>query len=224
MSQACISYSSLKDASSEASQVAKKLNKYANNLDSQIYKKLNSYGGSYTTNISQAKSNVNTKIADLRKRSKAYSTYSQDLSDLKDQCVSTDKAVKSNVSKLTASFKSANGIRDSKVQNSINYFLTGIGNKTSAGRWLGNKKDEAGSALSNIKDSIKTWYNYDGGKELIKGALVGLLEVAIGVLAVVSAILSGGVLVVIAGVVGGIIAIANGIANIWNEHKAYNAT
>lgn len=225
MSQACISYSSLKDASSEASQVAKKLDKYANNLDSQIYKKLSNYSGSYTTNIAQAKSNVNSKISNVRSLSKAYSTYSQDLLDLKDQCVSTDKAVKSNVSKLTASFKSANGIRDSKVQNSINYFLTSIGNKMVVGRWLGNKKDEASSAVNYLKDSIKTWYNYEGGKELVKGVLVGLLEVAIGVLAIVGAILSGGaLLVVIAGVVGGIIATANGIANIWNEHKAYNAT
>lgn len=225
MSQACISYSSLKDASSEAKQVAKKLDKYADNLDSQIYRKLNNYSGSYTANIAQAKSNVNSKISDLRHRSSAYSTYSQDLLDLKAQCVATDKTVKSNVSKLTASFKSANGIRDSKVKNSINYFLTSIGNKTSAGRWIGNKKDEVCSAADHLKDSIKTWYNYEGGKELVKGVLVGLLEVAIGVLAIVGAILSGGaLLVVIAGVVGGIIATVNGIANIWNEHKAYNAT
>ena len=225
MSQVCISYSSMKDAASEAGQVAKKLERYASNLDWQIYKKLDWYNGSYTNNIAQAKSNVNSKISDLRNRSTAYSTYSQDLYDLKDQCVSTDKAVKSNVSRLTASFKRANGIKNSVVQNSINYLLTSIGNKSSVGRWIGNKKDEADTAVQYLKESIKTWYNYDGGKELIKGVLIGTLEFAIGVLTVIGAILSGGaILVVIAGVVGGLIAAANGLANIWNEQKAYKAT
>ncbi|MGN0317019.1 MAG: hypothetical protein ACI4E1_03685 [Lachnospira sp.] len=228
MSQACISYGSLKEASSEASQVAKKLDKYANNLDSQIYKQLNCYSGSYTTNISQAKSNVNSKISDLRSRSTAYSTYSQDLLDLKEQCVSTDKAVKSNVSKLTSSFKSANGIRDSKVQNSINYFLTSIGNSTYAGRWLGNKKDEFGSAKDYIKQSLEDWWDYEGGAELVKGVLVGILEVAIAVVSVGAAVFAfmagGALLVLIAACVAGAIALVNGVVNIANEVSAYKTT
>ena len=100
-----------------------------------------------------------------------------------------------------------------------------IGNSTGFGRWLGDGKDKFKAGANYLKDSIKEWYNYDGGKDLIKGVLVGLLEVAIGVLAIVGAILSGGaLLVIIAGVVGGIIAAANGIANIYNEGKAYSAT
>lgn len=225
MSQACISYSSLKDASSEAKQVSKKLDKYADNLNSQIYRKLNNYSGSYTTNIAQAKSNVNSKISDLRQRSRAYSTYSQDLLDLKEQCVSTDKAVKSNVSKLTASFKSANGIRDSKVQNTINYFLTSIGNSSSVGRWLGNKKDEFDSAKDYIKQSIEDWWDYEGGAELVKGLAIGVLEGVIAICAIVGAVLSGGaLLVVIAGVVAGLIAFGNAVVNIKNEVAAYNTT
>lgn len=225
MSQACISYGSLKDASSEASQVANKLEKYANSLDSQIYRKLNNYEGHYTTNIAQAKSNVNSKISDLRSRSKSYSTYSQDLLDLKDQCIATDKAVKSNVSKLTASFKSANGIKDSKVQNTINYLLTSIGNKTSVGRWLGNKKDEFDSAKDYIKQRLEDWWDYEGGAELVKGIVIGVLEAVIAVCAIVTAVLSGGaLLVVIAGVVAGAIALINAGFNIRNEVAAYNTT
>ena len=228
MSQASISYGSLKDASSEASQVAKKLEKYADNLDTQIYKKLNNYSGSYTSNISQAKSNINVKITDLRSRSNAYSTYSQDLLDLKDQCVSTDKAVKSNVSTLTASFKNANGIRDSKVQNALNYFLTSIENKTSAGRWLSNKKDEFDSAKDYIKQSIEDWWDYEGGAELVKGVLVGVLEMAIAVVSIVAAVIafiSGGALIVlIAACIAGAIACVNGAVNIANEVAAYKTT
>ncbi len=225
MSTASISYSSLKDSSNEAKAVAKKLDKYADSLYDNVYKKLNKYDGSWTSNLSTAKSKTNAKISELRSEQSKYETYATDLIDLRDECEEVDKAVRSRVSSLTASFKEAHGIRNSKVENAISYFFTGLGNETAFGRWLGGKKDEFDSGMNYFKDSIKEWYNYEGGKELITGALVGLLEVAIGVLAIVGAILSGGaLLVIIAGVVGGIIAVANGIANIWNEKKAYSAT
>lgn len=225
MSTASISYSSLKDSSNEAKAVAKKLDKYADSLYDNVYKKLNNYDGSWSSNLSTAKSKTNDKISELRSEQSRYEAYATDLSDLRDECEEVDKAVRSRVSSLTASFKEAHGIRNSKVENAISYFFTGLGNETAFGRWLGGKKDEFDSGMNYFKDSIKEWYNYEGGKELITGALVGLLEVAIGVLAIVGAILSGGaLLVIIAGVVGGIIAVANGIANIWNEKKAYSAT
>ena len=225
MSTASISYSSLKDASSEAKAVAKKLDKYADSLYSNVYKKLNKYDGSWNSNVSTASSKTNAKISELRSEQSKYETYATDLIDLRDECKEVDKAVKSKVSSLTASFKEAHGIRNSKVENAISYFFTGLGNETAFGRWLGGKKDDFDSGMNYFKDSIKEWYNYEGGKELITGVLVGLLEVAIGLLTIVGAIFSGGaLLVIIAGVVGGIIAVANGVANIWNESKAYSAT
>lgn len=225
MSTASISYSSLKDASSEAKAVAKKLDKYADSLYDNVYKKLDKYDGSWNSNLSTAKSKTNAKISELRSEQSRYETYATDLIDLRDECKEVDKAIKSRVSSLTATFKEAHGIRNSKVENAINNFCTSFKNKTSFGRWLGGKKDDFDTGVNYFKDSIKEWYNYEGGKELVKGVLVGLLEVAIGVLAIVGAILSGGtLLVIIAGVVGGIIAVANGIANIWNEQKAYSST
>lgn len=225
MSIASISYSSLKDASNEAQSVAKKLGKYADSLYDNVYKKLNNYSGSWTSNVTEARSKTNAKISDLRSEQAKYNTYASNLIDLRDECQSVDRAVRSKVSSLTASFKEAHGIKNSKVENAISYFFTGLGNETAFGRWLGGKKDEFDASVNYFKESIKEWYNYDGGKDLITGVLVGLLEVAIGVLAIVGAILSGGALIVIiAGVVGGIIAAANGIANIWNESKAYSAT
>lgn len=229
MSTASISYSSLKDASNEAKAVAKKLDKYADSLYSNVYKKLNKYEGSWNSNVSTASSKTNAKISELRSEQSRYETYATDLIDLRDECKEVDKAVKSKVSSLTASFKEAHGIRNSKVENAISYFFTGLGNETAFGRWLGGKKDDIDSGMNYLKDSIKEWYNYDGGKELIKGVLVGLLEIAIAVLAVASAILTGGAtlwaaIVLVAGVIGGAIAFVNGCANIANEFAAYSNT
>jgi hypothetical protein len=224
MSQASISYGSLKDASSEAHQVSKKLDKYANNLESQILKKFNNYNGNYTSNISQAKSNINSKISELRRRADAYSRYSSDLNDLKEQCLSTDKAVKTNVSKLTSQFKAANGIKDNVVINTINNILTSIGNSTSFGRWFGNQLDKVNSGVEYVKQSLEDWWDYEGGKQLVKGSAYALAEGVLAVCAIIAAFSAGSIIAVVAGVVAGIIAVSNAWVNLKNEKQAYITT
>lgn len=225
MSKVAISYSSLGDAKSEAKQLATKLDKYADHLDSQVYKKLTSYSGKQTNNITNAKSQLSSKISSLRTASTKYENYANDIQDLKDECESVDKTVKSKISKLTASFKKSHGIRNSHIENGFYYLGASIGNSSASSRWVTDKIDEGSTGIEYIKDSLKEWYNYEGGKELIKGVLVGVLEVAIAVLAIVGAILSGGALIaIIAGVVAGVIALANGVINIANEVKAYKTT
>lgn len=225
MSIASISYSSITDAKGEAKQLSRKLDTYADHLNDHVYKKLNSYNGQWTGNLSNAKSKIGSKISDLRSASSKYSNYASDLDDLKKECQNTDKAVKSRISTLTASFKKAHGIRNSHIENGLYYLGVGIGNSTAAGRWVNDKIDKGKEGLTYVKDRLKAWYNYEGGKELIKGVIIGVLEIAVAVVSIVGAIVSGGaLLVIIASVVAGVIAIANGVMNIYNESKAYNAT
>lgn len=231
MSIATISYRSLKDASTEAKRVAKKSDTYADNLNSSIYRKLNSYGGSHTGNISNAISQTNAKISALRSKSAAYTNYASDLSDLQSECENRDLAVKTMVSQLTADFKLNNGIPNSKVENTINYFLTGLKNSSSAGRWLSNTSEKVNSAREYMKKSIRDWWDYEGGKELIKGGAVAVLEIAAGVCAMISAVaalLAGGgilaMIVAVASLIGGPITLLNGLANWENEKRAYNET
>lgn len=216
MSSVSVSYGSLKDASGEAKAVARKLNDYANSIEKTVYNKLNKYSGSWTNSIYTARNNANTKMSTLRTQADRFTTYANNLIDLRDECKRVDKAVRSKVSSLTAAFKEAHGIRNSKIENAISYFFTSIGNSTGFGRWLGDKADLFKSGTNYLKDSIKEWYNYDGGKELIKGALVALLEIAI---AVCTLIAGGGILAMIAAA----IALANGVVNLINEFRAYNA-
>lgn len=225
MSKVAISYSSLTDAKGEAKALSRKLDQYADHLDSQVYKKLTSYSGPVTSNVSNAKTKLNGKISNLRSASTKYSNYANDIQDLKDECKRVDKAVKTKVSRLTAAFKKSHGIRNSHIENGFYYLGASIGNSSAGSRWVTDKIDEGSTGIEYIKDSLKEWYNYEGGKELIKGVLVGALEVAIAALAVVGAILSGGALIaIIAGVVAGVIALANGVINIANEVKAYKTT
>lgn len=225
MSTASISYSSIKNAAGEARDVAKKLDKYADSINSTVYKKLNNYEGSWTGNITSARSKANAKISELRTEAGKYRTYADELDDLKTECESVDKAVRSKVSSLTASFKASHGIKNNVVVNTISYFFTSIGNSSSAGRWLNEKEDQIDAGMDYIKQRIEDWYDYEGGKDFIKGLLVGVLEIAIAVVGVVLLFLGTitgvwAVIVAIATVVAAVIAVANGFANIVNECRA----
>lgn len=221
MSELSVSYSSLKNASGEATDVAKKLRKYKDAIDDTIYKKLNKYDGEWTDNIYNARSAANRKMTALESKAQKYDSFASSLNTLRERCDSVDISVKNRISSLTASFKEHNGIRNSKIENAVSYFFTSIGNSTRAGRWVRDKKDEFRTKTNELKQRIKAWYGYEGGKEFIKGALIAALEIAIGLLSVVIAVLSGGALIVmIAGIVGGVIAVVNGVVNLVNEGRA----
>lgn len=225
MSTVAVSYGSLWDAANEAKGVAKKLDKYADQLHSRVVKKLDKYDGNWSSNMSNAKSRVNQKISQLRNEQEKFETYSKDLLDLRDECKEVDKRVRKKVSSLTAQFKESHGIRNNVVVNYISYVLTARGNETAFKRWVNDRGDEARSVRNYLKDSIKEWYNYEGGKELIKGVVIGVLEIAVAVCAIVGVILSGTwTVAAVAALIGGCIALANGVSNLVNEALAYYET
>lgn len=223
VSIAAISYSSLSNASGEAKDVSKKLSKYSDAINDKVYKKLNKYDGKWTSNLSSAKSNAKAKMDYLDQESQKYSNYATELKELKTTCSNTDKAVRSKVSSLTAQFKSNNGIRNSHIANAFNYLFTSSVNKSAGGRYLNHHADEFKQDSNYLKDTIKMWYNYEGGKELIKGVASAVLAIVVAVAGVVATILTGGAfLVILAAVVSAVIAVGNAIVNIMNESKAYS--
>lgn len=225
MSVATISYNSLKDSAGEAKAVAKKLDTYVEHLNNSIYKKLTSYGGTHTGNIQTAKTSTKAKISELEEKSSAYTIYAQDLIDLKEQCVETDKTVKSRVSQLTATFKKAYGIKNNPVVNAINYCLTSLKNSSFIGRWLNNTTKKIDSFKEYIRQQIRVWWNYEGGGTLVKNIIVTTLSVIASVCLAVAAVLSGGwIVAVIATVVLAMIAVGNGYNDIKNEIRAYDET
>lgn len=222
---AVIDYSEIKDAANKAGSTAKKLDTYMSHLRKDVYNKLNSYDGSHTSNINDAKTKVNNKINELDKKKSAFEQYERDLDGLKTECENVDKAVKTRVSTLTSQFKQAHGIKDSKVENFISYLFTSIDNLTSVGRWLKDKYNEFKTGAEYLLEALEDWWDFEGGKELVKGIVVAALEITIAVCGIIGAIVTGGALiVVIAAVVGGIIAVANGVCNFVNELRAYNET
>ncbi len=223
MSMAVISYRSLEDAADEAGAVAKKLDQYISKLKDGVAKKLEAYDGRHTENIQTAIRKTALKAAELETASSAYARYGEELKELGEACERTDAAVKLKISQLTAAFKESHGIKNSKVQNTVNFFLTSLKNAQPAGRWIGNAVDRAVSGEDYVRQSIKSWWNYDGGRQFVPGALVGAIEVAVGVctiINVVAAVIAGGWTVALAAaLVCGVIAVIHGMVNMANEGR-----
>lgn len=221
VSKISIKYSSISAAKSEAKSVARKLDNYYDSLNSSVYKKLSNYSGPSSSNITDAKRSIGRKLNALNSAKNAYTNYANSLSDLTESCKQVDKRVKASIERLASQFKARNGIKNSWIENTFSGIISFFENKTPLGRWFSTARDLASSVLGRLKDKIKAWYMFDGGKDFVKGVLIGVLEVVIGVCSLIAAIASGGALIVVlAGVIGAAIAIGNGVLNIINEGRA----
>ena len=217
MGSVAISYTSLSDASGEAKAVSKKLDRYADSIERTVYNKLNGYDGDHTGNISTAMSKAQAKITSLQNMSDSFSTYATDIKSLETKCAEVDGKVARRVSSLTANFKARNNINNNPVINAVSYFFTSYTNSSAGRRWVSDSVDMAVATTDYFKESIEDWYDYEGGKQLVKGMAVAALEVAFGVLSICA---GGGLLAVI----GGVLIVVNGLYNAYQEQKAYTKT
>ncbi len=229
MSTIAINYSELRSAAGQAKNVSKRLDAYADSIENTVLRKLDNYSGDRTGNISSAISNARNKRNQLQDDCRRYSNYSNDLKTLESDCQNTDKRVADRVKGLTGTFKSMYGIKTNAILDHIGRFMTSLSNSNSLFRWIGNNVvDRYNQGRDYLKDRIKEWYNYDGGKQLIKGVGVAILEI-VGAIAAIAAVVLGTVtgvgalIAAVAAVIGGVIGILNGAANLINEVNGYNA-
>lgn len=217
----------LEDAASEAQAVSKKLTSYSDALNDDIYKKLNRYPGDSTSNISNALSSLKNKIDGLDDSADKYTTFKDDLNDLKETCKQYDSDVAKRVESLTADFKTRNNIKTNTVLDGINGLLTKVANKTAVGRWLNDGLDWLNDKTDSFLQSIEDWFDFKGGEAAVEGFLIGALEVVAavaGIVAAIAALATGAaglaLVAAIAGLIGGTIALVNGVTNLINEKRA----
>lgn len=228
MSILSVSYRDLDRASSDAKKVAKRIGDYSDSLQRDVVKKLNSYNGTWTVYLNSARNQTEQKIDELNEEKELYEKLSNNLDDLREECKSTDVAVKGLVSSLTASFRETHGIRNHPIENAIINFLTTVQNCTYVTRWIDSKVEDFMDKANDLKDRIKYWYNYAGGKQDLSAKLTFLLELGISVCCFWGAIATfaaatltlGTVLVFLASMTLATISFIDCIYNLRNEGRA----
>lgn len=221
MSEAAIVYSAMNSAASKADNVARKIESYSDEITKKVLNKLNNYGGDWSGNLSDARSGLNAKINSLNSDYNSYKGYATDIRTAVNQCKQTDDDVRETVKNLSSTFKVSHGIRDNVIENYLSYIFTSIGNSNPALRLVSDTLETIGEAGSELMSCLKTWWNYDGGKQLVTGVAVAVLEIAAAVAGIVIAVMTGTGIVMLAAVVAGVIAASNGLMNLANEALAY---
>lgn len=232
MSTIAISYKDLRNASSEASTVAKKLSSYADEIKKNVIKKLDNYSGDRSSNISIAYSSATTKYRTLTDAKEQYTKYSSNLKNLCEDCKTTDKNVANRIHTLTGTFRETHGIDNgfwSQAEQWIAYQFTSFTNSTPAFRWIDNNVVTPFSQkVDELKGNIKEWYDFGGGKQLVKGIGEALFTIVGAVAAIVIGVLTfpvSGVFAIVAAVAGLVvagIALLDGTMDLVNECVAYN--
>lgn len=230
MSTAVINYGGLKSAASAAGTTARRMDSYANEIKSTLVRQLGNYNGPKGGNVNEAMSELNRKASELETRADNYRRYETDLRSANDACKDTDGRVKSKVSSLTASFKNSYGISNSRIVNGISYVLTSFANATGIGRFFNDVSDWWDNQWDYLKNCIKDWYQYDGGKYLIGDSVLAVCTAALAIIGAVTAVIAaigavtiGPIIVAAAAVFLAITAAVGAGVNIWNNKKAYDA-
>lgn len=220
MSQAVISYSKLEDAASEADKVATRLDTYSDEIYSKIYSKLTSYSGTWVEGLSDAKSNAIAKRNELAEKADHYRSYADDLRQLENTCQQVDNAVKQNISQLSSSFQTQNNISVG-VLDYVGMYISNALNDSAVGRWINQGLDAVGESFSELGDSIKNWYNFGGGEQLVDLVGTAILGVALCVFTVLAITASAPFVVIAAAVVSAAILLVNTCVDIAGEVVAY---
>ncbi len=231
MSTVAISYHDLNQTARKANQVAQKLDNYASGINSKIINKLNNYQGGYSSDISSAINIAKQKVEILEEQAERQRAFANDLYALEDQCKAVDRAVKSKISNLTASFRDKFNIKIGTMDR-VYSTVVSVFNSNVVTRHIKDGLTYVNEWGNSLRSNIKHWYNYQGGKAFIKGAAVAALKIVIGVATIakyVGMIIAGaalgpvGIVVLIASLVGGAIMFANGVSDICHEWQATKA-
>ncbi len=180
MSIVAISYHDLNQTARKANQVAQKLDSYASGINSKIINKLNNYQGGYSSDIASAINTAKQKVEILEEQAERQRAFANDLYALEEQCKAVDRAVKSKISNLTASFRDAYNIKIGTIDR-VYSTVVSVFNSNVVTRVL---KDQILAPVANWENAlignIKHWFNYQGGKHYLGGSFWAGVEGIIG--------------------------------------------
>ena len=208
----------LEKAAKQAGKAAAQCTDYAKTLEKKVLHGINNYSGGNTANMSAAQRSINAKRSALAKKAQSFTDYQRKLTNFKDKVVNIENRLYGKITSLYGRFEKEYGISSEETTwEKILGFLWG----DKAKEWFRSFKNKAQS----IKERMRNWYKYQGGKEIIKA----VLSIGAAILAAIGAfasIATGFWLVTVAAAILAIIATANAIVQVvyYTEAIGYAAS
>lgn len=217
-----LNYGNISNASKNAKKIGNEIGQYIDNLNKKVQNKIDSVTGGSSTALSNASYFIDAKISQLDKRRDNAYTLSARIANLKETAERVDKNVARTISANRKSlYENYSCLKPNALKRAWNSLLCCLKNVPIIGNIIKFIKD-IGDALSELKNKIRDWWKYEGGK--IIGDII--LKIGLAVAAVctaIAAILSGGVIFIVAACVAAVIAVANAVTNTCEELNARRA-
>lgn len=219
MATLVIDYDSLAKVASNASNLAKRAETYANDLTNKVLNKFSGISGGSTTNTSDAKYYVKAKITALRSKQSSYSGLSTQITTFIENAKRVDQEVEKMIANNQEKFLSKNEhLRIDDWKASILNWLVDLKNSCPLFEVIGNALRDIGSAMSDMFANIKYWYKCEGGKEII-GFVLAIGGAIVAVLLFIASFPASGFFAICA-MIGAAITAVNAI---WNVVTSYSA-
>lgn len=218
MSTLTINYNQLEATAKRSADIAKAANEYADSLEKTM-SKLGQLTGGASDYTSNANYYVSKKVGELRSKSNSYSSYSKKCSQLSQTAKRIDENVAQSIASNHRTFLSKHeNLKISELKATLISWLVDLKNKCPLVELLSSIHDMLETELAGLVDSIRYWYNCEGGKQVVDfikaigGAIIALLLF-------IASFPASGFFAIIAAIGAGI-ALLNAVTNIYTSYKA----
>lgn len=217
-------YKELEDLEEHSYDFAKECEEYRDSLQHKIINQFSNIPASPmsagNSRISSARYYVDKKRSELWKKASDYKAFAKRVESLREDAKDVDEAVAKSVNTSRKTFLKENaGLKGDGWSSFLANLIVDV---PVLGDILNTVVDIFHGAI-DLKDSIRKWYEIDGGKKWVDTGLAiaeGALAV-VGVAVTVLGVIAGGWSVAaVAGLIAGVIGIFNSITNISQQVKA----
>lgn len=226
-----LKYGRLSAASSKSKKIGEEIGSYINNLNQRVQSKIYGVSGGSSPALSNANYYVNAKIEQLRKRRENAFNLSTKINELVETAKTVDQEVSKTISENRKQlYKNYTCLKPSKFKEALNAFICFVRNIPVLGDII-KFFENVGDAFSKLKNSIRDWWKYGGGKSFVD-TIIKIGEAALAVVVAVSAVIAlttativtgGAVLYAVAACVSAAILSMNAITNLCEESNARQA-
>ena len=222
MATLVIDYDSLAKVATNASNLAKSAESYANDLTNKVLNKFSGISGGASTNTADAKYYVKAKISALKTKQSSYSGLSTQITTFIENAKRIDQEVEKMIANNQEKFLSKNEhLRIDDWKATLLNWLVDLKNSCPLFEIIGNALRDIGTAMSDMFANIKYWYKCEGGKEIVSFVLAIGGAIAAVLLFIASFPVSG--FVAICAMIGAAITAVNAVVNIFTSYSAMKA-
>ncbi|MDF2905375.1 MAG: wapA10 [Herbinix sp.] len=219
MSDFVLHYDILEGVAKSSNSLGRQADEYANRLTDRIANAITSVTGSSSGYLEDASYYVNQKVSQLQRKAQEFYVFAEQVTILAETATRVDEEVQKLLAENQEEFLSHHeSLRIDDWKADILNWLVDIKNKLPFLEVLGNILSAVDTILESFADSIKYWYQCEGGKyilEFVGGIALAALAVTLFVLTFPA---SG--FLAICGVIGAGIAAINAITNVATSFRA----